>query len=155
MAKVAGSRAPFGRFPPLPSITPWQPGSVPQPLPGEDIDQALWRGRAWGQGIYAPRGSLLSPLLFCPATPPLSACCPCVRSLPNLITGAPLCWFACRLEAGSLWCAGDVDAAGLEGCRRWSTICSLYQKPSQQVCSSASSSVCAGTSREVEGRSGA
>lgn len=32
------------------------------------MDQALWRGKAWGQGIYAPRGSLLSPLLFCTAT---------------------------------------------------------------------------------------
>lgn len=59
----------------LPSIAPWQPGSVFQPLPWRDIDQALWRGRAWSQGIYAPQGSLLSSLLLCTATAPLRAHC--------------------------------------------------------------------------------
>lgn len=75
-ANVTGSRIEFGKFPPVPSIMFWQPGSVLQPLPQGDIDQALWRGRAWGQGIYAPQGSLLSPLLFCTATAPITACCP-------------------------------------------------------------------------------
>lgn len=40
---------------------------------------------------------------------------------------------------GSLWCWGDADAARLEQYRRWSTIFSLYQKSSQQVCNVASS----------------
>ena len=68
MTSVTVFRVQFGKYPPFRSIMPWQPGSVLQPLPGGDMDQALWRGKAWGQGIYAPQGSLLSPLLFCTAT---------------------------------------------------------------------------------------
>jgi hypothetical protein len=60
----------------LPSITPWQPGPVLQPLPWRDRDQAFWGGRAQGQGIYTPQGSLLPSLLFCTATTPPNACCP-------------------------------------------------------------------------------
>lgn len=61
------------------------------------------------------------------------------HGLPDLTLGGSTRWFSWRLEAGSLWCQGDADAARLARCRRWGIVCSLYQKPSQQVCNSANS----------------
>lgn len=116
-ANVTGSRVPFGKFPPFLSIECWQPGSVLQPLPWGDTDQALWR-RAWGQGIYTPQGSLLSLLLFCTATTPLSACRPWAWPLEYDIGGAPLVGFhqGLRLAAcgvrGMLMLQGWRDVGG-------------------------------------------
>lgn len=57
----------------------------------------------------------------------------------NVTLGGSPRWFSWRPEMGSLWCWGDADAARLEQYRRWSTIFSLYQKSSQQVCNAANS----------------
>lgn len=66
----------------------------------------------------------------------------------SLLVGLYKGW---RLAAHGIQ-GGILDAAGLEGCRRWRVVCSLFQKPSQQVCGSASSYVWARTSREAGGR---
>ena len=92
-ANVTRSRVEFGKFPPVPSIILWQPHSVLQPLPQGDIDQVLWRGRAGGQGIYAPQSSLLSPLLFFTATVLIGACCLWAQP-PEYDIGASTRWFS-------------------------------------------------------------
>lgn len=66
----------------------------------------------------------------------------------SLLVGLHKGW---RLAAHGVW-GGILDAAGLEGCKGWRVVCSLFQKPSQQVCGSASSYVWARTSREAGGR---
>lgn len=52
------------------------------------------------------------------------------HGLPDLTLGGSI-RFSWRLEAGCLWGHGDADAARLERYRRWSIICSFYQKPGQ------------------------
>lgn len=66
----------------------------------------------------------------------------------SLLVGLHKGW---RLAAHGVW-GRVLDAAGLEGCKGWRVVCSLFQKPSQQVCGSASSYVRARTSREAGGR---
>lgn len=149
-ANVTSPRVLFGKFPPFPSIKHWQAGSLLQPLPQGDIDQALWRGRAWVQGIYAPQSSLLSPLLFCTATTSLSACWPWARP-PRFDTGGlhslvfMKAWGWQPVVSGGCWCCKVGEMQEVEYCLQslpeaQSAGLSLCQQPP-----------CAGTSRGAEG----